>query len=408
MALFSFIKSVNDIAVKLVIYLDAGKGNARGAVVQIRNGKPHILYTILGEQRVGNSGDSLNTTSLSSLEEILGQVARLLQKSRKGHNGYVAEEVFCVLAAPYYLCHTSIINFKGEKPVTVTPALIKNLLLANHKEIPEAHSNANLKKERKILHQKVIEIKINGYHTSDPYNKLAEEINVAVFRTEVETNLYDNITKMVKKFTAAPLSIEPLSLATFVALRNRLDSEDNFIFITIGNEVTEISLVKDHTVLETASFPYGKYSLGRSLGQRTNMPPDAALSKIGLYHDKKLDEDEMAKLKPIVEEIQAEWFSYLEKTLVTLSEETSLPSQIYLIIDSELKDIFENMVTARSFASQALVPTGFSIHTLDTAKFADCCTFGLDIRFDTLIAISASFAASAKEALPDLYPQELI
>lgn len=407
MSIFSFIKPDSDIAVKLVIYLDGGKGNARGAIVQMRNNVPHILYTVLGEQRVGNtdiSAKNFKAASLSSLEEILEQVARLLQKNRKGHNTYVAEEVCCILAAPYYLSHTSIINYKTGKPFSVTQSLIRNLIETNQKEVSAAHTDVNLQKSRRSIHQKIIEIKINGYHTSDPYNKFADDVHVAVFKTEVDVELYESISKLVKKFTPAPLTIEPLSLATFVALRNRLDAEDDFIFITVGNEVTEISLVKNHALLETASFPFGKYSLGRSLAERMGLPADIALTKVGLYHDKKLHEDEMVKLRPIIEETQAEWFSYLERTLVTLSEEMTLPPQIYLVIDTDLKDIFENIITEKSFASQALVPTGFSIHTLDTAKFADCCTFGLDIRFDTLLAISASFVGAAKKAMPELYP----
>ncbi|MDO8492833.1 MAG: hypothetical protein Q7S34_04290 [bacterium] len=409
MNLFSFFKQRLAIPVKLIVYLDAGKGNARGAIVEIRKGIPHILYTILGEQRVGesiNGVKSFNSSSLSSLEEILEQTARLLQKTAKGENNYVAEEVYCILAAPYYLSHTSIINYKSEKPTLITQNLIKDIINAKQPETLPSHLDADIGDNRKTLHEKIVEIKINGYHSNNPYNKQALEVSVAIFRTQVELELYQNITRIVKKFTEAPLYIESLSLSTFVALRNRLDAEANFIFITVGNEVTEVSLVKEHTLLETGSFPFGKYSLARLLSKKMFMPPDIALSKVALFHDKKLHVDEMSKLKPIIDETQAEWFSYLEKTIVTLSEETSVPNQIYLIVDTDLKDIFENTITQKGFAGQTLVPDGFSIHTMDTAKFADCCTFGLDIRFDTLLAISASFAGAAKEVVTELYPQK--
>lgn len=407
MGLFSFIKPKVEIAVKLVIYLDAGRGNARSAVVEMRNGVPHILYTILGEQRIGDTESSKkgsHTVPLGSFEEILEQIAKLLQKTSANKNKYVAEEVYCILAAPYYLSHTSIINYKGEKPVLVSQSFIRDLLEANQKKLSTTHTDSNIGSSRRILHEKIISIKINGYNSNNPYNKMAEEVQVAVFRTEVDLELYKNISRIIKKFTPAPSNIEPLSLASFIALRNRLDAKEDFVFITVGNEVTEVSLVKDHTLLETTSFPFGKYSLARSLAQKIGQPSDIALSKIRFYHDKKLHVDEMSKLKSIIDETQAEWFSYLEKTLVALSEEMALPDQVYLVVDTDLKDVFENIITEKSFASQALVPNGFSIHTLDTAKFADCCTFGLNIRFDTLLAVGASFAGAAKEAVAKIYP----
>jgi hypothetical protein len=408
MGFFSFIEKKEHTPIKIITYLDIGVGNARSAVVQIKKGKPHVLYTILGAEKISKGKEDSNPfeRALMSLREVLDETARVLKKGKGPSGIYAAEDIYCVLAAPYYLSHTSILVQKEKKPFTVSPHGIKNLLESGKQPIPKAHTGTILGNAPHILHEKIIDMSINGYHTTTPYGKEAEILEVAVFKSEIAEELYRGIEKVVKEHTAAPLAIEPFSLAAFVTLRNRIHNKDDFIFVTIGSEVSEVSLVRDGILLETISFPFGKFSLGREVASKLNLSPDEALSRISLLHDQKLNVAESAKLSPIVEGVQAEWFSYLEKALVGMAEETSLPSDVFVIVDTELKDIFGNIVASEGFASQTLVPNGFTVQTVDTALLADCCSFGLNIRFDTLLAVSASFAGAARETLPIIYPQK--
>ena len=100
-----------------------------------------------------------------------------------------------------------------------------------------------------------------------------------------------------------------------------------------------------------------------------------------------------------MEETQSLWFSYLEKSLVSLSEEVSIPENIYIFVDTDLKDMLGSNITQKDFASQTLVPHGFIIKTLDASSLSEQCTFGLNIRFDSILAIAASFAAASKEVI---------
>lgn len=407
MGIFSSIKTV-DRPVKIVIYLDVGHGNARSAVIEMHNGIPHVLYTVSGEHKIPNEAlaGGLNQRALISLREVLDETAKTIKQSSNDKFRYAAEEIYCILAAPYYLSHTGIITKKWERPFNVTEQTIKLLIQSGTRNAPLAHDDAVLGTKSKVLHERVIDMSINGYRTTTPIGKSAENLQISVFRTEVDEELNTGILKTIKEHTSAPAFIEPFSLAAFVTLRNRIHQKDSFLFVTIGNEVSEVTLVKKSVLLETVSFPFGKYSLSRAVASKLNISVEEAQSRISLFHDKKLHPEELRTLSEIVEGAQAEWFSYLEKSLVGMAEETSLPPDIFIIVDTELKDIFGSIETNKSFASQTLVPNGFTVQTVDTALLADCCTFGLNIRFDTLLAVSASFASSAKEAIGRLYPQK--
>ncbi len=406
MGLFSFLHLPKTVPLKLVLYLDIGRGNSRGAVVEMRDGKPYILYTVLGEQNIsdGDQKDTL-TTALSSLEQVLDHIARILDKTNSKDMLLAADEVYCILAAPYYLSHTTLIHHKSEKEFSISPHFIDSLLKVEKKNTLPAHEIELVGENGATVHERIIDIKINGYHVSNPYGKTSTDVTVSAFRTSIDPVIIQSLVSTVRKFTPAHVSVEPLSLAAFIALRNRVDAEADFLFMTIGSEISEVSLVRNHTLLETVSFPYGKYSLVRYIAQKMGTTNEDALARLGLYHDKKLAEPERAKLEPFIKEAQAEWLAYLERSLISLTEETSVPPDLYLLVDTDLKDIFSEISAAHGFASQTLVPNGFRVSLVDTALLADSVSFSLDIRFDTILAISASFAAAAKEALPEMYPE---
>jgi hypothetical protein len=341
---------------------------------------------------------------LQSLGQVLEQIARILQKNKRDHELLAADEVCCILAAPYYLSHTTLIHHKNEKEFVVTPHFVDSLLKVEKKASLSAHENELVGDNATIVHERIIDIKVNGYHVTDPYNRETSDITISAFRTSIDPAVLEGITTLVRKYTPAKVSVEPLSLAAFIALRNRIDAESDFLFMTIGSEVSEVSLVRNHALLETVSFPYGKYSLVRFIAQKLSTTNEDALTRLGLYHDKKLSEPERIKLEPLIKQAQAEWLVYLERSLINLTEETSVPPDLYLLVDTDLKDIFSEISAAHGFASQTLVPNGFNVNLVDTALLADSVSFSLDIRFDTILAISASFAAAAKETLPELYP----
>jgi|GEM_PF-4123349 len=407
MGLFSWMHSGETVPLKLVLYLDIGKGNCRGAVVEIRKGKPHILYTIIGEGRISDKEEKdMSILAFSSLENVFDQMARIITRTSTKDRMLAAEEVYCILGAPYYLSHTALITHKSEKPFIVSPHFIDSLLKAETRTLLKAHEGTLVGTSTETLHERIIDIKINGYHINNPYGKEAKEVTVSAFRTSVDKKVIESIESVVRKFTSARVSIEPLSLASFISLRNRVEAESDFLFMTIGSEVSEVSLVRNHSLLETVSFPFGKFSLVRHVARKLNIDPQEALPRLGLYHDNKLSQQEMFALQPIIKEAQAEWLSYLEHALINLSEETAVPAKLYLLADTDLKDIFSEISSAKGFASQTLVPNGFDVILVDTALLADSVSFGLDIRFDSIIAISATFAGAAKEAVSSLYPQK--
>ncbi|MEK7567480.1 MAG: hypothetical protein AAB513_00985 [Patescibacteria group bacterium] len=400
MTLFSFFEQKKVTKIKIILFLDAGKGNARGAVVEMRNKVPHILYAVSGERKIGlpESKESLSL-AMSSLEEVLEDIARALQKPAFKNKEYVAEDVYCILAEPYYLSHTSVITETYSGPFTITPGIIKKLINSYHELLPETHKEVLLDSDPDTIHERIIEIRVNGYHTDNPYGMIANELQLAVFRTKINKKIVNLVTKIVRKITPAPLSIEPLSLAAFITVRNKVDTNKDFILVTVGNDVSEISLIKEHTLLETVSFPFGKHSLARLIASKISATAEEALTRLGLYHDKKLSKQSAESFFPVMEETQSLWFSYLEKSLVSLSEEVSIPENIYIFVDTDLKDMLGSNITQKDFASQTLVPHGFIIKTLDASSLSEQCTFGLNIRFDSILAIAASFAAASKEVI---------
>lgn len=398
MGLLSFFRrKLNATTLTLVVYVDAGRGNCKAALMQAGETGPIVTYTVFGEQKMPNK-DQLNAIplTLSSLSLVLENIATTVRKSAGPSGRYVVERVVCLLASPYYLSHTSIVHYDGEKEFEVSPKLIGSILA---KSVPDQHTEAVhggtfLGDSPVVITQRLVDVSINGYSTAMPYGKTAQKLALSVFQTKASKEIVTGITETVKKYSSAELIIEPISLAAFIALRDHFEKEHDFVFVTIGGDVTEVSLVHNNTLLETVSFPFGRHSLSRHIGRRLSVSPEVGLSRLKLFQEGGLSSAESAQFPSILEEARAEWFSYFENSLVTLAEEIAIPNNIYIFSDKDVEKAFESFAMTPGFASQALTANGLNVRVISLEDLQHYCIIDNDARCDSILSIGTLFASA--------------
>lgn len=383
----------------LVLHIDVGQGNCRGALLM--NGvEPQMLYTTFDAEKVTRNSRSKDIgTTLTSLKEVLEDVSKFI--TGKSHIGsyFHIEKVYAILSAPYHLSHTALIKYHEKKSFVVTPDLVSKLLSGYRKSTDpefESHDEVEIGENPVTIGERIVHMKVNGYHTGNPYGKTTETLELGVFKTEVASEIVSGVEREVKKYFGAPVSFEPLSLAAYVALRDHVHFDPNFLFVVVGNEVTEVSLVRGFTLLETVSFPYGKHSLVRHLSREMKTTESTALGTLSLWSASELTNDHRKNIEPTLTGSAEKWFPFFEKALVSLSDQSTVPHAVYLVADNEVRNVFKMFIEADNFASQALVPSGFSVTPVDTELAKTLMRFGEKASCDTLLCLEGLFALSTK------------
>jgi hypothetical protein len=407
MGLLSFInkKSESRKPLHLIIDIDSGNNNCRGALSIMDNGIPKVLYSVSSAPKIPPFPEQeINHELVSSaLSNILSNIADAIRSANSAKENFAVDGVYCLLSSPYYLSHTTVINYNGNEEFLVTKDLVSDLIQKSiTNPISERiHGNSESMMEPVILSQKIVNISVNGYDTVNPYGLKGRELKISVFNTRVPKILFNTIKNTISKYSTANISIEPFSIASYVVLKNELSDESDFILVNIESEVTEVSLVKHHTILESVSFPFGNNNLIRHLSKKLNLPFNEVDSQLSLLNDGSLLASVATKMLEGIEESKAEWFSYFENSMVMLSEEAHLPYTVHIISDKKMQKYFGNFAMNKGFASQALVPDGFKINIIDQEKLLEKCKFNESAIFDPSIALGTLFSYAQTDKLEE-------
>src|SRR5690606_462993 len=95
---------------------------------------------------------------------------------------YRVDEVRVFLSSPFYICQTNIIKQSEEKAFTVTEKRVKSSLIKTSEVFKNKNKNLYpelVGDEAVILENELMQIKLNGYHTTNPYTKKVKEISMA-------------------------------------------------------------------------------------------------------------------------------------------------------------------------------------------------------------------------------------
>jgi hypothetical protein len=389
----------------LVLHLDVGQGEARAALLTYAMpGKPdrrnEMVFTSPWSPKTSkhDRGKSLPVT-IASLHEALESVASFMKREAKEGRHYGVQSTYCILGAPFYLTYTALIKYREPKGFIVTKELVGSLLAGYRKSTdPEftSHQEAVIGTAPMTVQEKILHMKVNGYNTSEPYGKHAESLDLSIFKTEASEEIVTAVKKEVNKFFSAPLYIEPMSLAVYVALRDHVHFAEDFLFVVVGSEVTEVSLVRGFTLLETVSFPFGKNSLIRHLSRELKIPEEMVSGELDLYMQKTISANREPIMRNALTDAAEKWFGFYEKGLVSLSDQSVVPATVYLVTDAPLSGVFKTFVERDGFAGQSLSAVGLTVEAIDTEKAKALMNFGREATCDIPMCIEGLFALSTK------------
>ncbi len=384
----------------LVIHLDVGRGNCRAALISDDHHK-EMVCTYLGTEKInlGPYRKNLQIT-LSSLKDVLDHVFKFIESSKDAEKYLISvEKIYVILAAPYYLSHTANVKYKENNPFVVTTELVASLLKDYRKSVGSLSQDREAVKigeKNKILSERVVAVSLNGYHTSAPYGKKASTLDLSIFRTETSSEVCSAVSRQIERHSNAPVFFEPLSLAVYVALRDNVHFDKDFIFVVVGAEVTEVSIVRNFTLLETASFPFGKHSLVRHISRELSTPEEIVLSEISIYIRGEILESRKKEIESVISTGGKKWSPFFERALASFSDVSTVPSALYLVADSESRPLFQGFLETDSWSGQTITPSGFSVKSVDTELAKNLMKFGRGASCDTILCLEGLFAVSTK------------
>ena len=387
MSLFSKKKDKGKLA--LVFYI--GSSSVGGALFYTsKSGIPKIIFSvhelITLEQNV--EADRFLSLTLQTLEVV----ALRIYKAGLG----APEAIFCVLSSLWYVSQTRIIRLKKNTPFLFTAKLADELIQKEITLFEEEHLEKYLRSGEPIrtIELKTIKTVLNGYETSSPLNQKASELEMTIFISMCGEKILGRIADTIKKqfHSSKEVKFSSFTMSSFAVVRDLYAHRENFLLISVDGEITDISIIKKNVLRESVSFPVGLNSMIRGVAFAFPCSLFEAKSYLSLFKDGHAEESVLTKLGPVMDKLKKEWLLKFQESLSSLSNDISVPANIYLAVEEkEMAGFFSSVIKTEQFNQYTLTESKFDITYLGAEVFHGMAAFEEPVIRDPFLILDSVY-----------------
>lgn len=342
---------------KVIAVVDITSSSVGGALVENNEGCP---ITILAAPKT--PVNFLFDVSLeASLRCTIDSLRVAIKKLKNLYPGKI-DEVLCVFSSPWFSSEIKIITAEREKPFEVKNDFFSRLI-----EEEEKKFSAGKKSNSRPIEREIMKIELNGYRVKNPAGKNARTVKSRLYLSAGVKKAMESVEKEIEEvFVRTSLRFATSSLVAFKVLNDIITGREGFLIIDIGGETTEINLIRDNALEQSASFSKGENLLYRKAAGALNTFLKEASSIVKAYSRGHRTLESSDKISAAIKDSVGEWRDFLKKSLALMAKENFLPQNVFVIGDDpvcrffssclENEDFSEFTVLREPFAAQKINP----------------------------------------------------
>jgi hypothetical protein len=387
-----------------VLILDIGNGSVGGALAELtEGGQPKIFFSHREPITIQSERDSKQL--LESMTKLLRRVIETVHKDGIAHADFKKHgkgrlhDIYCVFSSPWYVSQTKTIKIEKQKAFTVGKRFVEDIVTNEEKifraSLLKGDYGHLFHGDVRVIEHHIIETKLNGYGVDAPYGKIAHNLELSLFTSIVSEEIIQAVEKEIHKhFNYKRCRFYSFALVSFSTIRDMYPNEQDFMFLDITGEVTDVSITRKNVLLETISFPLGRASLIRKLANVLNISPAVALSYVRLVNEGGLSPAMSEKIYRALEGFKREWCEYFKKSIQELSRDIMLPKTIYFTADADSAPYFETLMKQEKcvqFPDAEIENDGFTVSYLDQEKLKLFVVAGPQSSRDEFLTLESIF-----------------
>ena len=249
----------------LIALFDIGSSSVRGGLVSIKKGKaPHIEFTT--RERIPLSVDLSPKRLFSGMIDALNRANTSMIKAT---NGKRVNQVVYAFSSPWSATQTKVVTIEKTKPFILTKKMIDDVIDDAEKKFEEesiGKTNDGTGDKLVTMERRIIQVNLNGHGVESPYEKKSNRADISFFTSIIPRSVLDKVsdTSLIAYHQKDP-HLFSFPLIAFSLLRDTYKDVHDFVFLDIGGELTDVSIIKDDLIVETGSFPLGMNFLVRKV-----------------------------------------------------------------------------------------------------------------------------------------------
>ncbi len=358
--------------------VDIGSGSVGIAiVVASRNSEETKIIWSHREHSLLRTATTLQEAERGIKTAIINAFLELGGTGLKNLHAFNPKERLSVLqvsiSAPFEFTSTKIVHLVDEESFIVDKKLLTDLSkLAASQAEAKAKENGLLNDfGLSVIHQENIGVSINGYVTTDPYNKRTTDLSFVHLTSLAVTSLVDAVKEAQQKIIpGTELSLRSFMTLFYKSIETLYPHSLEACLINITSEATEFAIVRDGTLRFINHIEIGSFTLARAISEALNIPSEEAYTYLKAnteYSIASIPEKKQTIIKEIFALYQEKLLELLSKT----GDDLSIPQAIFIHTEQNTEDFFNT--TLKQVAKQT---TGIdhNVHPVTAKLISDSDT----------------------------------
>jgi hypothetical protein len=356
--------------------------------------KPEIIYSKKRIVAIREKIDSKKYTKiiLKELDKLVEETYKVgILKILNGNNDI--SDVHVVLSSPWVLSQSKDIKIKKDKTFEINQDLLSKVISEEECHL-SSPTGLNLEENNniKIIEEKIIQSKLNGYKVNSIFHKKTKDLELNLFLSVSNNYFIEDIKKIISKtFIQKPVFFHSFMLLAFSMVRDIMPHNNNFVFIEMGAEITDVCLVNDDTVYKIYTYPSGKNNIVRKVAEKTNNTYDTALALINMRCNGKCEEKAVEENEKAFDESVSEWTDGLYKIFTSLTSRGGISRDIFLFIDDDLVNLIGKKIKANKLKSFNMINNDFNINFINDNKLNNLVNKENYLKNDSSLKICSAF-----------------
>lgn len=372
-----FIFSSNKNKDQIVAIFDIGSGSVGGAIVRIpedKNRLPSIIKSVRTDIKFHENFDFYAdfNSFLKHMVSTLDMTANSLFNTRSG----APDQIYCILASPWYLSETRTVKIFKDKPFIFTKKVADELIKKEISNLDNIYNEryGELNSTPNIIEQNIMSVSLNGYEVEDPIGKECKFVFMDMAVSLTPSICIDKIKETIARtLHTNNIQFSSFTMATYLAVKNKYVKDSSYLLIDISGELTEIGIVTKGVLKSVSSFPFGKKTFFNYICTKLNIELRDAKELFKLYSSDHLSLEYKEKVIPLFKSIENSWGESFRYCIDKLPRTFILPNTIFLTADDDIKNWFANVLQNEEHMQSTISGQKGSVITLDGQNFLDMC-----------------------------------
>ncbi|MEK7182203.1 MAG: cell division protein FtsA, partial [Patescibacteria group bacterium] len=362
---------------------------------------PEILYTNRKEIKYygGLNSRRFLFSMINAFEEALTDLQKNFISISK--NIINIKETHCFFSSLWHISQTRVLTNENGKDTKIIKSLINRIVEKESKifETSTLKGDIDISAEDiQIIEKKIMQIKLNGYETSEPYSKMAKTLEINFFISAVSKKVIKILEEsFFRFFNNKIIQYHTFINTAFVTLRDINPTINDYLFLDISGEITEIAIIKNGVLFDSISFPFGKNSIVRKLSEALGTNKEEAISRASLYKSNDSIKIANSKISKIIENLMKEWHKLFDISIKQLLSNIALPQGVFFMSDDDVSQLVGDFIKLYKFDNIDTFEKLVNVKFIDNEIFEEYVKYNNQGEKDQFLSLETIFLKKMKK-----------